>query len=336
MRTRLRTATQAFLSHLGKNELVIDRTKRCLTFNLDNVNHDVYTAIYPGKVYFVDGWAGADTKTGLGGFSNALKTMAKAFTLIATGDTILFRGKIAEQVAAPSNVFDVTILGVANRARHSTSGGLQAGYAAHWMPTAVGSSTYCLSLREQGWRIENVLFQTPTATTTCAIKLLNSNPDEGVGVEKDPSHLIISNCRFTGPGIGIDDNGGACDVVVENCVFQSMAFGLKGTSTSVRVPYSWIIQNNEFFGNTNDIAMSLNDSTIEANKFHTAGAGATNKVISTTFVSAQGARNKVILNFFNDVAAGIVAAEGYTGASTDQWANYVTDQAALAVGQPTP
>ncbi len=288
-----------------------------------------------GNVYYVNGWDGVNTNDGKS-WDKPFLTMAQAFSVIASGDVIFLAGRITEDVAAPSNVFDVTIIGAVNRPRHGTSGGLQAGYAAHWMPAAVGTSTYCLTLREQGWRIENILFQTPTVTTTCAIKLLNSNPDEGVGVEKDPSHLIIKDCRFTGPGIGIDENGGATDVLIENCIFQSMAFGIKGTSTGVRVPFNWIIRNNEFFSNTNDIALSLNYSTIEGNKFHIAGAGATNKVVSTTYVSAQGGYNKVILNFFNDVAAGIVSAEGYTGASTDQWANYVTDQAALAVGQPTP
>lgn len=285
--------------------------------------------------YFVNGWTGADNLTGLTR-QYALKTMTKAFIKIKSGDIIVLIGRIAEDCEAPSGIFDITIIGAANRARHGTSGGAQAGYASHWMPAAVGTSTYCLTLREQGWRIENILFQTPTAVTTCAIKLLNSNPDEGVGTEKDPSHLIIRNCRFTGPGIGIDENGGATDVLIENCVFQSMAFGIKGTSTAVRVPFSWIIRNNEFFGNTNDIALSLNYSTIQGNRFHTAGNGATNKVVSTTYVSTQGGNNSVILNFFNNPVAEIVAAEGFTGASTDQWLNYVTDQAALAYGQPTP
>jgi hypothetical protein len=288
-----------------------------------------------GKIYYVNGWNGSNSFDGKTR-SKAFKTMTHAFTKINSGDAIVLIGKIAEDCAAPSNVFDVTIIGAANRARHGTSGGIQAGYASHWMPAAVGTSTYCLTLREQGWRIENILFQTPTATTTCAIKLLNSNAGEGVGIEKDPSHLIIRNCRFTGPGIGIDDNGGATDVLIEDCIFQSMAFGIKTTSTGVRVPFGWIIQYNDFWDNTNDITISMNYGTIKSNTFHSVGAGATNKIISTTYVSTQGGYNKVILNFFNNVVAYIVAAQGYTGAATDQWCNYVTDQAALAIGQPTP
>ena len=80
--------------------------------------------------------------------------------------------------------------------------------------------------------------------------------------------------------------------------------------------------------------MSLNSSVIKGNNFITPGSGATNKVISTTFISTQGGLNHVVLNFFNNTEAQIAPGSGYTGAASDFWMNYVTDQAALAFGQP--
>jgi len=71
--------------------------------------------------------------------------------------------------------------------------------------------------------------------------------------------------------------------------------------------------------------MSLAWSRIQNNNFNTAGAGATNKVVSTIAVSGQGNNNAVVDNYFNDVIAGIIATEGYSGSTTDHWMNQGSD-----------
>jgi len=105
-------------------------------------------------------------------------------------------------------------------------------------------------------------------------------------------------------------------------------------NTAAAIPLMWEILRNRFRDNTNDVKMSLSKSLIESNKFLSVGSGATNKVISTTFISTQGGSNHVLWNFFNNTEAEIAPGSGYTGAATDEWINYVRDQAALAIGQP--
>ena len=121
---------------------------------------------------------------------------------------------------------------------------------------------------------------------------------------------------------------------MEGCRFESVASAILSLNTAAAVCQDWEIVNNTFRLNTNDVKMSLNYSRIRENRFMTAGSGATNKVISTTFISAQGGNNHILLNQFTNTEAQIAPGSGFTGAATDVWMNYVTDQAALAIGQP--
>ena len=105
-------------------------------------------------------------------------------------------------------------------------------------------------------------------------------------------------------------------------------------ATGTRVPLNNLYEDCRFSQNTNDIKMSLNYATIRRNDFLTAGSGATNKVVSTTFISTQGGNNHIIDNQFTNTEAQIAPGSGYTGAASDTWRNFVTDGTWYAIGQP--
>lgn len=285
-----------------------------------------------GKVLYVNGNSGNDGNSGLSPTLPFL-TMAKAFSILAHHDIIVFTGVIREQLTAPQGVFDVTIIGGANRPRQATDSGVATGGGSSWLaPSSPTATTPLLKLREQGWMLMN--FQMAPVAASACVRLARAE----TAALKDASHAAFYNMYFVGgglTGIGIEDVGGCGFVVVEGCRFQSIAdTAIKGISTGIAVPQGWRIENNKFQSNLNDIKMSLNTSEILSNRFLTVGSGATNKVISTTAVSAQGGNNHVLRNFFNNAEAEIAPGNGFTGAATDLWLNYVRDQAALAIGQP--
>jgi len=248
-------------------------------------------------------------------------------------DLIILGGVLREQAVTPQDVFDVTIIGAANRPRQSTDGGVPTGGGASWLsPTTPVATTPLLKIREQGWKIANIQFA-PVATSAC-VRLSRAE----IASDMDGSHAEFIGCYFVGGGangIGIEDVGGCSFVLIDDCRFQQLGdTALKGISTGIDVPQGWIIKNSQFRANLNDIKMSLNFALINKNTFFTAGSGATNKVISTTAVSVQGGNNQILLNHFNNTEVQIAPGSGFTGAATDVWMNYVTDQAALAIGQP--
>lgn len=266
-----------------------------------------------GTEWFVDGYAGSDGFDGKRPDS-AFATMTKAFTVVGNSDTIHLAGIIEEQISAPQDVFDVSIIGTPNRPRHSTASSVQQGSPADWRPETAGTATPNLTLREQGWTIENILFDAPDAAA--CIKLSRGE----VASNMDASHATIRGCRFVGGGTGIQDTGGCFNVTIEKCVFQSLTNGIKNTSTSIDVPHGYIIRDNDFRQNTSDILMSLNYSTIDHNRFHMASS-----IVNTVYKSAQGSYNMVVENYFCDAAADIKTSA--TGSATDCWFNYGLDAA---------
>jgi hypothetical protein len=268
-----------------------------------------------------------------GGPRGSFSTFTALKPNLRSRDLIILSGVLREQAVAPSDIYDVTIIGAANQPRQATSGGVPTGGGACWIgPTSPTATTPLLELVSQGWAFENIEF-TPVASSA-AIRLTRSASVDTI----DAGHARFTNCYFAANGvttpIGIEDNGGCRSVIIEGCRFEGLASAVLSLNTAAAVPLDWNINNNKFFQNTNDIKMSLSYASIVSNQFLTAGSGATNKVISTTFISTQGGNNKLVLNFFNNTEAQIAPGSGYTGAASDQWMNYVTDQAALAFGQP--
>lgn len=269
-----------------------------------------------------------------GGPRGSFTTFTELKPNLASRDLIYLSGVLREQAVAPDGIFDVAILGAANKPRQATSGGTPTGGGATWMPPASGAvaSTALLELTRQGWIVENISF-TPH-TSSPGILLTRSATVDLV----DSSHARFVNCLFAGQGgsgqVGIQEANGSGQSEVSGCKFMQLASAMLSVATGAAVPFSWNIHDNIFNQNTNDIKMSLNWSTIQRNNFMTAGSGATNKVISTTFISAQGGNNFIIDNQFNNTEAQIAPGSGFTGASSDLWRNFVTDGTWYAIGQP--
>lgn len=283
-----------------------------------------------GHTYFVSGQTGSDANDGLA-WDRAFATMAKALSVVASYDQIYVNGIIKEQVVAPQDIFDVTIIGACNRPRQATDGGVPTGGGASWLPpSSPTATTPLLKLREQSWTIVNMMFA--PHTNSAGIRLSRAE----IASDMDGSHASIIGCYFLGGSgtIGIEDVGGCGQVLVDQCRFQGLGdTAIKGISTGIAVPLGWEIRDSRFSENLNDIKMSLRYASILRNRFMSAGSGATNKVISTNALTG-GEKNHILLNQFSNTEAQIAPGNGYTGVADDVWMNYVNDQAALAFGQP--
>lgn len=305
------------------------------------------SASYFGNIWFVDTVNGSDGNSGTGP-GEAFATMGRAlwFDTITAGagttsnvgpnDTIYFVGKVRQQLIAPLTktvngtavaVTGVKIVGMAQ-------GNVRDDDGAKWYaPASPTAGMALIEIRQQGWEFHSFLMSPDTTSGAC-IKAHRAED----ATYPDSSHFICNGMRFVGGSLtttyGIQDVGGNHHYIVNNCEFQTLTFGIYCSSTAVAVPLRNTIQDCKFMGNTNDIASSQTNALIQRNKFFTAGSGATNKVISTTYNAVQGGTNQVLLNQFNNTEAQIAPASGFTGAATDVWMNYVTDQAALAFGQP--
>ncbi len=292
-----------------------------------------------GRIWYVNanatqsrGPVGANGNSGLSPLA-PFATVARAFTFIKSYDVIVLDGVIREQVVAPANVYDVTLIGAANTPRQSTSGGLPTGGGATWMPPASGATAgqALLELQTQGWTVSNISF-TPH-TSSAGIRTTRSASVDAT----DGSHFLISNCLFNAQGgsgqIGIEDNGGANFGTIEGCRFIGLTTAIKGLNTASNVPQGWRITNNRFNSNTNAIGMSLNQGLVDNNYIRQA-ANDTNFKVNLIAVSAQGEFNQVINNIFPDAAANVTIAKGYKPGANDVWRNYVTDVAAYVVTVP--
>lgn len=277
------------------------------------------------------GPVGSDGNDGLSPFT-PFATIERAFEFIATYDVIVIDGVFREQLVSPDGVYDVTIMGAAGLPRQATSSGVPTGGGASWLsPTSPVALTPLLEIKSAGWKLIN--FQMSPAASSACVRLTRSASVDTT----DASHTLFQDMYFSGGGtapIGIEDNGGCGFVQVLNCRFQNLTSAILSLNTAAAVPLSWYIGGNRFQQNTNDVKMSLSYAIIEKNQFMTAGSGSTNKVISTTFISTQGGNNHVTLNQFSNTAAQIQISNGYTGASSDTWANYTNNQAGLTTGQP--
>lgn len=261
-----------------------------------------------------------------GGPRGSFSSFATLAPNLRNRDLIYLSGVLSEQALAPLGVFDVTILGAANTPRQATNSGVPTGGGAYWKaPSSPAAATALLTLREQGWTIANICFNPHTSSPAI----------EGIRAESatypDPSHLMIDGCYFIGGGtgqIGFQDSGGLFNVRILNSKFKALGGvaikGIAGAGIATPLEHQYI--GNQFIGNTNDIIIGCSGGRIMYNTFK---ATTTQKVDLTA-----GANEIVQFNSFDDNAADIDPAHGYTGSSTGTWGNYTLNQAALQVGQP--
>lgn len=272
--------------------------------------------VLQGTVWYVDAVDGRDGNDGLS-WERPLLTMNEAFQTdrVVSGDTIVFRGKIKEQLSTPAQVFDVTVVSAATRPRHADVTPVDPDGRTHgatWTtPDSATATTPLLVVRNQGWRFINVLFDGP-ADDAC-VELFS---DAGAGNdERDGSHASFYGCKFANGQDGIRDVGGTTNVLVSNCQFNALTNAIITISTGVRVPQYWTIEGNKFINNTNHIRISSNYGVIGPDNIF---GKFTTTSIKTTEVSSQGGDNVI---FGNALGGTYSNAGGYTGASSDQWFN---------------
>jgi len=254
-----------------------------------------------------------------GGPRGAFTTFTDLAPNIRSRDTIVISGVLREQAIAPLGVFDVEVIGAANRPRQATNAGIPTGGGATWLaPASPVATTPLLELREQGWSIENIDFVPPA--DDAAIKM----HCEETATYPDASHLTVRGCRFTDGLIGIEDFGGASNVLVEECSFESLAGAGGGaivvTNQGVRIPQRWLFRNNRILPCVNGIVGAFVDSVFRDNTIAKSTTATINLASGNT-----GLRNFVYMNVFNTNNAGFNPAAGYTGNATDTWVNYLQD-----------
>jgi hypothetical protein len=280
----------------------------------------LYAMSFPkGDVYYLDVNYGDNDNDG-SSWDEAFATMAKALLSVSSGDTIVFRGKVREQLTAPVGVFDVTIIGAGNRPRHAdvhASGGGNIAANTWTFPASGSTDSPLLTVLHQGWRFVNIVFA-GHATDSC-IKLLRSG-DEGTVLERDASHIEFINCRFASGQDGIEQSGGCHHIGIYGCTFE----GLTGTAlkhtggAGIGYPIRWVIKDCEFMSCANIMtAVAAADYLIRNNAFMT--------TTTLLFDFTGGARNVVVDNYFNILKADFDPTGLVTGTATDVWSNILLD-----------
>ena len=269
-----------------------------------------FTASYKkGRSWFVD----PSTSTSGNGKSprGAFSTMDEAFDNLHSGDIIYAVGNIREQLVAPVQVFDVTVVGCGNRPRNADSTPEGGQYAAcTWRAPASGVAAQAtLRVLQQGWSFLNILFGAVDANAAMLEIVRNAGSDDD---ERDGSHASILGCRFAGAGIGI--RSGVAGTFTENTfnvLVQGSTFNACSTAILQTAGFggnSWQILQNNFVSNTNDITGPFSNTKIIGNSMSLAPTAA--------IVLTGGTGNMVHYNALpGTYAAGALYAPG----TSDNW-----------------
>jgi hypothetical protein len=281
-----------------------------------------------GTTYWADANSGNDGADGLSP-ATAFRTIAKAFTVIASGDTIRLRGKFREQLVTPVQVFDVTVIGDGTRPRHAdaTPDGGQKATATWTDPVTPTAGQALVDVRQQGWRFVNILFA--ANATGAAIRLYR---DAGAGnLERDASHAEILGCRFASGLNGISDTGGCADVLVAGNRFEALTgFCILGVGNIGVGQSDWYVRGNTFDGFTNGVKIAAFGCRVQDNTFTAGGTPNTTVVLNMT--NGGGDNNFIVANFFQTATANFNTPD-VVGAATDVWAvNASIDSTSAGVG----
>jgi len=273
--------------------------------------------IRANKHLWVHGNLGGNGNDGLSP-DRPLLTMAAAMAQVGSGDIIHLNGKITESITAPAGVFDVTIIGEGNAPRHCDAHTTNNGYSsAQW--NSASTTTSQLTLQQQGWKIQNILFDAPA---TAAAIVFPRNAASGDS-ERDSSHAEIIGCRFASGSMGIQITGteNVFNVKVIGCTFNDLTTAIY---SSGGYAYRWQILGNNFTDNTNHIDVGFVESTIVGNVFG---------VVTTAGVDLTGGSNNIVSgNYFHGDFNVL-----NTAGTTDAWGgNYVSGESAgISTTDPT-
>lgn len=249
-----------------------------------------------------------------GGPRGSFTTFADLAPNLKSRDLIYLSGVLREFAITPVGVFDVTIMGAANRPRQATSGGVPTGGGASWLAPTSGVIRPLLSIIEQGWSIENIQWAPPVGNDCIRFRRMET------AIIPDASHGKVLGCYFsTGGAAGSGVNVGECKrIVIEDCDFEAIGTGYAVHNTAdggIMSPTFAHIKGNRFHrGNVNDIVCALGNSIIEDNIFmglyateggwriNLDGGSAANMVINNYVVDVD---TTIILGFKKCVAADI-------------------------------
>jgi len=301
-----------------------DRTEEAAVAALERPNGNAVT-------WYVDASGGSD---GLSGRSPLapFQTMAKAFTRIQSGDTIKFWGKIREQLITPVQVFDVTVIGMGNRPRHSDDAPAPIGgrSTSTWTTPASGATTAALcKVLQQGWSFENILWAGPS-DHACLWFLRDAGSGDD---ERDASHGSVRKCRFASGQDGIW-NTECFNLLIEDNIFMGMTgFDFLGKAgAGVAAPLQNILQDNIFIGSANHVKADFSKAVIRRNVFDDGGTPNTTVVLNTTGDGGSGANCFIYGNVFQTATANFNTPD-LVGNATDVWADNISiDSTAAGVG----
>lgn len=274
----------------------------------------------PAPAYFVDTVNGSNNNNGQS-FESAFATMAAALTAAVTGSTIYFTGDVREELTGSNLKFDITIIGVGSKHHADVPAeGYHPGASVWRAPASPTATTPLIKVRGRGWKFINILFDCPV---DAAAIYLERNALSGTS-EYDASHASIIGCDFRNGKYAIQDVGGAFNVRIEDCDFETIdeasGCAIINTSAAVANPRRWVIIDNRFQpdssteGNLQHIDSPLQGSAIKDNIFGTVKS--TGIYIDLT----GGAGNAVI----NNALGGVYDTSDYVGGTGDMWLhNYV-------------
>jgi len=294
-------------------------------------NAQTQTLTRRGTTYYVDAVNGVNTRLGKS-WRKAFLTMARAFEVVESGDTIVFGGKIREQLVTPVGVFDVAVVGTGNRPRHadpSPVGGDRS--AATWTtPLTPVAATPLVAVLQQGWKFENILFAGPTDVHALNASIELRRTAEGAA-ETDASHMSVVGCRFASGYKHINDTGGCYGVLLQGNRFVSAAnFAVLGVGNIGVGQSAWEITHNRFDENVNGVLIAGFACDINYNSFSDGGTPNTTVVLNTN--NGGGANNRVSYNNFQ-TTTGNFNTPDVVGTATDYWnPNYSFDT--LETGVP--
>lgn len=280
-----------------------------------------------GRYWFVDAKIGSDGNSGKSA-QRPFQTMDKAFDMSDSGDVIIFRGKIREQLSSPAGVFDITIIGGANQPRHaddhseSTTPGRGSSSATWTTPASATAATPLLTVRQQGWRFLNILFDGPS--DAAAVQLFR---DGGSGdSERDASHAHFVGCKFVAAQNHIEFKGGLSQVVLEdNLFFGSTADSILETvGAGIGTNNYHRFLRNYWHNNESHLDMGMNYGSVIGNvfgKFTTAGVDL-----------RTGSENYVGGNYLYGTYSN---AGGYWAGTNDEWGgNYNSLSGGVTAADP--
>lgn len=303
--------------------------------DLYDSNEPLGTFLGPGKTWYVDATNGNSSDTDGNTWDTAFATMQQAFNKLASGDRILFVGKIREQLTTPAFVFDVSVIGMGNRPRHADASPVGGNLAAStWTTPASGATTSALCrVQQQGWAFVNILFAGPS--DHACVELYRTIEDAN---ERDAGHLSFIGCRFASGYNGISDIGGCVNVFVKNCRFEALTnFCILGVGNIGVGQSDWLIEDNVFDAFTNGIKIAAFGCVIKGNTFSDGGTPNTTVVLNTS--NGGGSDNHIVWNTFQTATANFDTPD-IVGNSTDVWINSAINTAAAGtsgiyeVGQP--